>query len=274
MDPRYYQIGALTGLLALGVCRLGFDVPIDGIAAIVISSLTTQFACTRLSGLAHFDPRSALITALSLCLLLRSDSDWVLAGAAVIAIGSKFVLRCNGKHVFNPTNLAVAACVWFDWAWISPAQWGSATWFAFLLICLGGLVVTRAARADIALAFLGCYVGLLFARALWLGDPSSIPLKQMQSGTLLLFTFFMISDPKTTASHSRGRLLMAVALAVAAFVLQFRVYSPKALIYALVLLSPLTIVLDRVFPARTHRWPVRFTHGDSHVHDPTCSHGA
>ena len=39
---------------------------------------------------------------------------------------------------------------------------------------------------------------LLLARAFWLGDPLAIPLHQMQSGSLLIFAFFMISDPRTT----------------------------------------------------------------------------
>jgi enediyne biosynthesis protein E5 len=267
MDPRFYQITALAGLLAFGVLRLDFDIPADCIALTLASALVAQFACTRLFRLPRFDPRSALISAMSLCLLLRSDSYAVLAAAAAIAIASKFVLRWNGKHIFNPANLAVALCIALNWGWISPAQWGSATWLAFLFVCLGGLVVTRAQRADIALTFLLVYAGLLFARASWLGDPMTIPIKQLQSGTLLLFAFFMISDPRTTPSDFRGRLVMACAVAVAAFVLQFQLYNPKGLIYALALLSPLTMILDRVFPARIYQWPPTFTEASSHAQE-------
>ena len=207
--------------------------------------------------LPHFDPRSALISGLSLCLLLRSDSWIVLVAAGSVAVLSKFAFRWNGKHIFNPTNFAVALCIALNWAWIAPAQWGSATWFAFLLVCLGGLVVTRAERADIVLVFLASYIGLLFVRALWLGDPLTIPFKQMQSGALLLFTFFMISDPKTTPDDRRGRILLAFLVALGAFAFQFQLYNPRGLIYALVLLMPLTVLLDRLFPARAYQWPVQ-----------------
>ena len=44
---------------------------------------------------------------------------------------------------------------------------------------------------------------LLIGRALWLGDPLSIPLHQLQNGALLIFAFFMISDPKTTPNTAR-----------------------------------------------------------------------
>jgi Na+-transporting NADH:ubiquinone oxidoreductase subunit NqrB len=260
-DPRHYQIAVLAALLLFGMCRLEFDIPWAHICATLAAALIAQRACTWLSRQPRFDPRSALISGLSLCLLLRTDSYRVLIAAAMIAITSKFVLRYHGKHVFNPSNLAVTLCVALDGAWLSPAQWGSATWIAFALACLGGLVVSRAERADITVSFLVCYVGLLFARAFWLGDPSAIPFRQMQSGTLLLFAFFMISDPRTTPADSRARVLLAALLAVTAFVLRFQFYSPNALIYALALLSPLTIVLDRVFPGSTYRWPLDFPRG-------------
>ena len=74
--------------------------------AILATVLADQFAATRLSGRPRFDPKSALISGLSLC-SLRTNSLAVALLAAVIAIASKFVLRVRGKHVFNPTNFAL-----------------------------------------------------------------------------------------------------------------------------------------------------------------------
>ncbi len=253
-DPRHYQILSLSLLLAAGVAWLGFDVPYACIGVIGGTALLTQYAFTRWLRLPSFDPKSALITALSLCILLRGNSPYILALAACIAIASKFLLRVHGKHVFNPANLAIATFVFFHQAWISPAQWGSAAWCAFLFACLGGLVTSRAKRADVALVFLACYIGLLFARAFWLGDPLAIPLKQMRSGALLLFAFFMISDPKTTPDSRTGRVLFAALVAVFAFMLQYGLYIPQGLIYALALLAPLTILIDRLLPGRKYVW--------------------
>jgi len=56
---------------------------------------------------ASIDLRSPLITGLSLSLLLRADEPWLHAVAGVIAIGSKFVLRIDGKHIWNPAGLAI-----------------------------------------------------------------------------------------------------------------------------------------------------------------------
>jgi Na+-transporting NADH:ubiquinone oxidoreductase subunit NqrB len=253
-DPRHYQILCLSLLLAAGVAWLGFDVPYACMAAIAASALATQYAFTRILRLPAFDPRSPLITALSLCILLRANSPVVPALAACVAIASKFVLRIEGRHIFNPANIAIALCVFLHLAWISPAQWGSTAWFAFLFACLGGLVTSRARRADVGLAFLACYIGLLFARAFWLGDPLAIPLKQMRSGALLLFAFFMISDPKTTPESRAGRLLFAGLVAAFAFTLQYGLYIPQGLMYALALLAPLSLLLNRLLPGQSYAW--------------------
>jgi enediyne biosynthesis protein E5 len=122
-------------------------------ALAITGALVTQAACTRLCKLPSFDPRSALITGLSLSLLLRADAAWLHLVAAVIAIGSKFVLRLDGKHIFNPAGFAIVALLLTtNEVWISPGQWGSAVWFAALLCFFAILVLQAARRSDIAIS--------------------------------------------------------------------------------------------------------------------------
>lgn len=251
-DPRLYQILALASLLIIGVGWRGFDV--NCIAVVMGSALATQYLFTLFLRLPVFDPKSALITSLSLCILLRTNSLIIAALAAAVAIASKFLLRVGGKHIFNPANFAITLFLAFNLAWISPAQWGSATWYAFLFCCLGITVITRAKRADITITFLACYLGLIWARAWWLGDPMAIPLKQMQSGALLLFAFFMISDPKTTPNAFSGRVLFAAIVAFVAFLLQYVFYIPTGLMVSLVLLSPLVVIIDKYIEAPSYNW--------------------
>src|SRR6185503_806038 len=210
LDPRLYQIAALAGLLFYGLLRLDLDVRPDRAAIILASALAAQYVCTRVWRLPAFDARSALVSGLSLCLLLRTSWTLLAAAGAVMAVASKFLIRVRGKHVFNPTNFAIVALLLTGQAWVSPGQWGSAAFFGFLLVCLGGLVVNRAARSDVTLAFLIGYGGLVVARSLWLGEPLAIPLHRLENGALLIFAFFMISDPRTTPDSRAGRVLFAV----------------------------------------------------------------
>mgnify|MGYP001580165330 FL=1 len=206
-DPRYYQVAVLATLLGVGVLALDFGIRLSNAAAIMLTAQAVQYLGTRLAGLPRFDPLSALITSLSLTLLLRTDLLALAIAAAAIAIGSKFLVRIRGKHIFNPANVALVSLMLLsDRAWVSSGQWGSATIGAFALACLGFLVLTRAKRAETTIAFLLGYAALLLGRAWWLGDPLSIPLHQLQNGALLIFAFFMICDPKTTPDAARGRV--------------------------------------------------------------------
>ncbi len=255
-DPRWYQIAALAALLTYGMFWLRFDVKLTAAAIILSVALLAQFSFTRLCKLPEFDPRSALISALSLCLLLRSDSLWLAAVAAVAAIASKFALRWNGKHLFNPTNFALVALLLCadGRVWVSPGQWGSGAFFGFLMACVGGLVVTRAARADVTLAFLAAYVALIFGRSLWLGEPMSIPFHRLQNGALLLFAFFMISDPKTTPDSRAGRILFAALVALGAAFVQFKLFRTNGLLWSLAACSFLVPALDWLLPGRRYAW--------------------
>jgi enediyne biosynthesis protein E5 len=258
LDPRWWQIGTLTALLLYGLTRLDFDVTPARAALIVSTALLTQWIGGRLTRLSKFDPLSALISALSLCLLLRTSEPWVASLASVIAIGSKFVIRIRGKHVFNPTNFAlIATMVLTRRAWVSPGQWGNLAFFAFLIACAGGLVVNRAARSDVTFAFLGSYAALLFARMTWLGQRAAVPIHQMESGALLLFSFFMISDPRTTPNSRPGRILFGVLAAIGALFVSFVLYRPNGLLWSLVALSPLVPLIDRLWPGRRYTWSSR-----------------
>jgi enediyne biosynthesis protein E5 len=257
-DPRAYQIAALAGLLAYGMAGLAFEVSIARVTLLLATALATQYVGGRLAGLPGFDPRSPLISGLSLSLLLRTNSEALAAGAAVVTIASKFVLRWNGKHVFNPTNFGLVAMILATHAvWVSPGQWGSAAFLGFLLACLGGMVVNRAARSDVTLAFLGSYGVLLFLRAAWLGDPMSIPLHQLESGALLIFAFFMISDPKTTPDSRAGRVLFAILVAGGGAFVQFRLYRPNGLLWSLAALSPAVPLIDSLLPGCRYDWAGR-----------------
>ncbi len=254
-DPRFYQIAVLTSLLGFGMLVLDFGIRWHNAVTIVATALAVQFIGTVYVRLPRFDPLSPLITSLSLTLLLRTDELGLAAVAAAIAIGSKFLIRVRGKHVFNPANVAlVTLMLASDQAWVSSGQWGSAAISAFALACLGFLVLTRAKRAETTIAFLLIYASMLFGRALWLDDPLAIPMHQLQNGALLIFAFFMISDPKTTPNTAAGRVLFAAIVAAIAFTIQFIYYEPNGPILALIISAPTVPLIDSLMRGQIYRW--------------------
>ena len=254
-DPRLYQIATLAGLLTYGVWWLDLEVQLPTAVAILTSVLAAQLVCDCVVSQRRFEPRSALISGLSLCLLLRTASLDLAMLTAVIAITSKFALRVRGKHVFNPTNFALVAMMLLTGSvWVSPGQWGSGAVFAFLLASAGSLVVNHAGRADVTCAFLASYAALLVGRSLWLGEPLAIPLHRLENGALVLFSFFMISDPKTTPDSRAGRVLFAEVVAVGAYVVQFWLFRTNGLLWSLAVCSLAVPLIDLLLPGPRYHW--------------------
>ena len=264
-DPRHGQIATLGTLLTYGMLRLGFDIGPAQVVVTLGSALAAQaafeWAMATRAGTALPPARllsgckSALISALSLCLLLRTDWLALAALAAVVAVGSKFLIRVRDKHVFNPTNLAIVALMLAtDGAWVSPGQWGSHAALGFFLACAGMLVVTRAARADVTIAFMAAWAGLLVARSISLNEPMTIPFHRLEGGAFLLFSFFMISDPKTTPDSRAGRVIFAALVALGAAYVQFKLFRTNGFVWALACASPLVPLIDWLIPAQRYDW--------------------
>jgi enediyne biosynthesis protein E5 len=257
VDPRYFQIVALGALLFYGCTRLGFEINARQITLTLTTAVVVQLLLASLTRISSpFDVRSALITGLSLCLLLRTNTVWYAVVAAAAAILSKFVFRFRGKHLFNPANFGLVTLLLAGprIAWCSAGQWGSAAVLTFFFVCLGLLVVYRARRADISLAFLVGYALLLFGRSTWLGEPWTIPWHRLQSGALLLFAFFMISDPRSTPNSWLGRLIFAWLVVLGAGFVQFGLNRPNGLFFSLAIFSSLVPLIDWLLPAVQYKW--------------------
>jgi len=254
LDPRLYQIGALSLLLLYGLTALDFDTTWFRAITVIAAAIGVQWLCSKIWSV-KFDPRSAAISGLSLALLLRSNSILFLLAGAAIAVGSKFVIRWRGKHIFNPTNFAIVALMLVTpGVWVSPGQWGNVAFFGFLITCLGGLVVNRASRSDVTYAFIIAWSAVLIGRSLWLGEPMTIPLHRLENGALLLFTFFMISDPKTTPNSRAGRILFAVLVALGARYVQFKMFHTNGILWSLAACALLVPLIDLVLPGGRYTW--------------------
>jgi len=174
---------------------------------------------------------------------------------AWICVIGKFLIRWRGTHAFIPSNLALVVMLTLsDHACLSPGQWGAVTLFAFMLAAAGTFILYRSDRLDIVLAFVGAYAAIALLRAYYLGDPLAIPIHQLQSGALILFAFFMITDPKTTPDAPVGRVLFAIGVAGLGAYIQYFYYHPIGFIWALALSSPLVPLFDYLFPAKPFVW--------------------
>lgn len=279
-DARIFQILFLASFLVLGIGTRDWTLRPEMIGVAIVTCLLTQWSAlfaTRhwflVSGSEQeAEPPqflkslpSALITSLGLSLLLRTDHYTTMVLAAVVAILSKFLLRVRGKHVFNPANLGIVAAVTLTQdAWVSPGQWGEEGWYALLFLGTGGLVLNRVGRWDTTVAFLASYAGLEAIRNAWLGWTWDVWGHRLMSGSLLLFALFMVTDPRTIPNARIGRLIWAGTIALLTFVLRNSFFITTPVFWALFALSPLSILLDLLFPAVRFTWGASDATAESH----------
>ncbi|MBL7733643.1 MAG: RnfABCDGE type electron transport complex subunit D, partial [Chitinophagaceae bacterium] len=263
LDPRYFQVIFQAIFLSYGLFYLGWPAEWMHYGISIGGCLLFQFAgesikARRWMRIAEFDRWgfSVLISAMSLCLLLKVNYWWVSLLAAFITVASKYIFKINRKHIFNPSAIGIVGAIYFTGqAWLSPGQWGSNTVVLFGAITLGTIVVTRVQKLDVSLAFLFTFVGLLYWRQVYvLGWPMDHFMHSVSTGSLLLFTFFMISDPRTSPNHPVARIVWAVGIAAVAFYLAAFKWQYNTSIWVLVLAAPLVPILDWLLPSKDFTW--------------------
>jgi hypothetical protein len=265
-DPRHFQLLFQAFFLGYGILFLSWDTDWLHHAVIIAGCLGFGYGAESFRE-KRFLPvpgqlgwnawgLSVLISAMGLCLLLKTNHWWTGLLAAALAVSSKYIFRFNDKHIFNPSAFAIVATIILtNDAWLSPGQWGNHAILFFLILTLGTIVVTSVQKLDTSLAFLFTYAGLMYWRqVLVLGWPVDHFMHAISTGSLLLFGFFMISDPKTSPDHPVARIIWAMAIALVSFWLAAFQWKYNTPVWILVAAAPFVPILNALFTAQPFKW--------------------
>ncbi|MCB0326219.1 MAG: RnfABCDGE type electron transport complex subunit D [Bdellovibrionales bacterium] len=258
LDARVFQILSLFFLLCAGLSSWNFVIEWKQAVLCFASALFTQAMFQVIEfhrfpdGKKPFNWMSPWITSSSLLLLLKSTTIWVHPFAAFVAISSKFFFRIKGKHFFNPANFAIVISLMLLPAWISPGQWGRTPLLIFFALSAGAAVTSRARTTRVSAYFLTFFSLMLLCRVLYLEYELSIWTHQISNGVILIFAFFMISDPKTSPYSTFGIILHTLLVSILSMYFIFFKYEPNALMYSLFMLSPVVALFHYFKPNIKH----------------------
>lgn len=229
-DPRWMILGILGGYLVLGFTLLGFNrTPLQALMTTLCCALM-EMSFTRLFKRQWVFPLSAIITSLSLSILLNYSHDyWLLLVPVYFAIGSKYLFTFNGKHNYNPAQVAVTFSLIFcgDLITSAPAyQWYGMESISILIGVLGiFFVLPQINRLYLVGTFLVGYTLQTLFRA-WLMQHhlpfATLFLGSITSPAFFLFTFFMITDPATSPGPKREQIKAGILLAVLDLIFHIR----------------------------------------------------
>jgi hypothetical protein len=280
-DPRLHVASVVVTVQVLGQVAIGFDLSIAQILVSLVTAAAIELALTVPRTRVVAWPASALLTGNGIALILRvpgtEHGDWwslrgwyVFAAAAALGVLSKYVVRIGDRPLFNPSNLALVVTFLVLGSGLADPQdlwWGPMSLglvLTYAVILIGGLVITRrlgllAVSATFWLVFAALMAVVAAAGHSMTARWSLGPVSGMDYWTtlalspeVLIFVFFMITDPKTAARGRTAGVLYAAAVAVASGVLislQTTEYATKvALLSGLVLVCAGRPLLERIAP--------------------------
>jgi enediyne biosynthesis protein E5 len=251
LDNRYIAPMFITCILVVGHLTFGFLESYKKTAIAIAVSLIMELILGRIFTGKWPNLASAYVTGISVGILIRSPAFWPYAICAGVSIMSKYVLRLNGRHIWNPSNFGISVLLLLAPEMVAglSIQWGNYLLPMLVIWVLGSVIIARLHRFNITGTYVACFIVFAFLRSYMTGSPWQSEIAPLTGPMYQLFIFFMITDPKTTV---KSKFWQCVVVAIVAFVemilrLFHVVYAP---FYALFLVGPSALLIEQWFDSR------------------------
>ena len=285
-DPRLHLAAVIVSLQVLGQVAFDFRLSIAQILISVVTCAVLEVAIVLRRQRALVWPASALLTGNGVAFILRvpgtehgdwwsTNGWWIFAATAAISLLSKYLIRFRRAHVFNPSNFGLVVCFLvlgperadpldFWWGPMSPPLV-----LALAIIVVGGFaILTRLRLLAMALSFWLVFVTAVAVVAVtghamtarWhLGPVEGVHFWTILafSPEILVFLFFMLTDPKTVPAGKMERVAFGASVALLAALMvavaPTEFWAKVAVLAALAVVCaarPLARILPSIRPAR------------------------
>lgn len=254
LDNRFLAPGLITAILLVGQITFGilesWDRTLLAIGVCVLCEIVLgKLLVGKIPHLA-----SSYISGISVGILIRSPFYWPYALCAALSITSKYVLRLDKRHLWNPSNFGVSAMLLLHPAAVASLsiQWGNFLWPMLVVWSLGSMIIYRLKRLHICVTYVVAFIALAGVRSLITGHPFWASVAPLTGPLYQLYVFFMITDPRSTVSTKRGQCLVVVLVAVAEALLRLAevIHAPY---FALFLVGPAANAIEIAWQRRRSR---------------------
>jgi len=255
-DNRYLAPILVTLVLIIGQISFGFLESWSRTALAIATSILVEIGLGRVLFGKWPHLASSYISGISIGMLIRSPEVWPYALCAAISITSKYVLRMDGRHLWNPSNFGIVAMLVLasDVVASLSVQWGNNLLPMAVVWLFGSVIIHRLGRFHITLTYVASFLAFSLLRAAITGHPWPAEVAPLTGPMYQLFIFFMVTDPKTTVSTKRGQCLvvfLVAAMEAALRLLEF-VHAPY---YALFIVGPAANFVEIVLARRKRDAP-------------------
>ena len=253
-DKRYLAPILITLVLVAGQLSFGFLESWSRTALAIVTSILFEIALSRVFVGRWPHLASAYVTGISVGILVRSPEYWPYALCSAISIVSKYVIRVDGRHIFNPSNLGIVAMLLLasDTVASLSVQWGNNLLPLLVVWFFGAAIIASVGRFHITFTYVVAFVLFSLLRAGVTGHPWLSEVAPITGPMYQLFIFFMITDPKTTVGPKRAQVAVAFLVAAVEAILRL-MQLVNAPFYALFMVGPTAVLIEIALKRRAER---------------------
>ena len=251
LDNKYIAPIFITTILVVGNLSFGMLESYRKTGIAIIASLITELILSKIYMGKWPILASAYITGISVGILVRSPAVWPYLVCAVVSIMSKYVLRVNNRHIWNPSNFGISVLLFLAPETVATLsiQWGNYLLPMIVIWILGSIIIARLKRFHITGTYVACFIAFAFVRSFITGSPWQSEIAPLTGPMYQLFIFFIITDPKTTVKSKKWQRIVVAIVAFVEMILRLDqvVYAP---FYALFLVGPAALLVEYWFESR------------------------
>ena len=159
-DKRYLAPVLVTMVLIAGQLSFGFLESWSRTALAIATAIAVEMILGRVFTGRWPHLASAYVSGISVGILVRSPRSWPYALCAAISITSKYLIRVDGRHIFNPSNLGMVAMLVLAADTVAglSVQWGNNLLPLLAVWCFGAAIIASLGRFHITFTYVAAFV--------------------------------------------------------------------------------------------------------------------
>src|SRR3989338_469753 len=192
------QLIIFLGIFAAYLSMINKDAAfLFGLFIAVISALAADYLFMYLrKEQLRLDDSSVISGLIIGFILLSAQPWWIFSLASISAIASKYLIRVNKKHIFNPAAFGILLAVIFFRGF---TQWqGASIWN--IMLPFGIYFVYKVKKLEIIISYVLAFLILFGVRGFGYFN--------------YFFALIMLIEPKTTPIKRRGKIIFGLGVAI------------------------------------------------------------
>lgn len=209
----------------------------------VISALATEAVFLYFKTGSLQITESAIITGLIVSFVISSGEPfWKLISACVLAIISKYFIRFQNRHIFNPAAFGIfLAFILFG----VSLQW-KATFAWYILVPFGIYFINKIKKMEVLIGY--ALISLfLFGTQAFL---QRISLLNIFGYFSYFYIFVMVIEPRTTPTRLMGKLIFGAGIAILIFILTEAGAKFDVELFSLLMMNAVVPLLNKLSPRK------------------------